>query len=386
MVSSPRETPRLPVSAVRGGSKRGMYRVKVVPSSGELSTVNAPPLCRTTPGHETSDHPVARSAARIERPPQRRGVEIRSADPDLEGDVRTRTERGVPRGEGLVHLGAAGAQAECRRREAGRPGHGRELEQDLLDVRRVGQHRLQTVRQLLVHLDRRCPRSGGLRSACRRRAGSGRAPAGRGAGRRLKARRWRDRIAARSAACRIWARSSRASGGERALVQQEPDVAQDAGQQVVEVVGDAAGELGDLAGPVELRQPLLQRPAIGHVDGAPAVAEELAAGPPGSARPGRGASGTRRPGAASGTRAAGGPGWRRPRRTRPGRRPGRRGAGTRPTATPASRTRGGPVNSVQRLVQVVARAVRPRGPQENREDVVAEARIAQGHADRVRQR
>ena len=54
-------------------------------------------------------------------------------------------------------------------------------------------------------------------------------------------------------------------GREGALVQQEGDVAQDAGEQIVEVVRDAAGELGDLAGAAELRETLLQGTAVGHV-------------------------------------------------------------------------------------------------------------------------
>ena len=75
-------------------------------------------------------------------------------------------------------------------------------------------------------------------------------------------------------------------GGERRLVQQQADVPQDPGEQVVEVVGDPARELGDLAGAVELHQPLLQCAPVGDVGGAPAVAEELARRDRGSAPPG----------------------------------------------------------------------------------------------------
>jgi hypothetical protein len=55
---------------------------------------------------------------------------------------------------------------------------------------------------------------------------------------------------------------------------------QDAGQQVVEVVRHATGELAELAGPAEVREPLCQGPPVRHVGRATAVAEKLAIGQP----------------------------------------------------------------------------------------------------------
>ena len=137
-------------------------------------------------------------------------------------------------------------------------------------------------------------------------------------------------------------------GSERALVQQQGDVAQDAGEQVVEVVRDAAGELGDLAGAAELREPLLQRPPVGDVGGAAAVAEELAVGA--VAR----LAGAEEPAVLAvlmqhaGTRAGPGRARPRPRRTPPATAPGRPGAGGPIQPQPSISATGRPVNSLQR--------------------------------------
>ena len=63
---------------------------------------------------------------------------------------------------------------------------------------------------------------------------------------RLKASSWRVRAAARSAACWMaWALSAQRMLFAARLLQQHLGVAADDGEQVVEVVGDAAGEPAD---------------------------------------------------------------------------------------------------------------------------------------------
>ena len=50
-----------------------------------------------------------------------------------------------------------------------------------------------------------------------------------------------------------------------AVVQQQLGVAENRGQQVVEVVGDAAGEPADALDLLRLHQPLFEQPAVGDV-------------------------------------------------------------------------------------------------------------------------
>ena len=106
-------------------------------------------------------------------------------------------------------------------------------------------------------------------------------------------------------------------GGEPRLLLQQRHVAQDAREQVVEVVGDAAGELADGLHPLRPDQALLELPAIGDVGAAPDQPAELAA---------RARSWAPRRRAASGTA-------RRCRRTRYSSRNGSRWATARPNCS-----------------------------------------------------
>ena len=85
--------------------------------------------------------------------------------------------------------------------------------------------------------------------------------------RRLKASSWRVSPAARSAACSIRATSPRASGESVGVLLQQGDVAQDSGEEIVEVVGDAVRQLGEALGALQLPHPLLALPSVGDVLG-----------------------------------------------------------------------------------------------------------------------
>ena len=132
----------------------------------------------------------------------------------------------------------------------------REVEQHLLELVRVREHavqlRLERVRRA------RGPRRSAVESIGVIPSTTSLSSRTRGwsTWRRLKASSWRVRIAARSAAAAIWS----SSGSELAVasVEQGLRVAADHGEQVVEVVGDAAGEAADRLEPLRLAQLLLE--------------------------------------------------------------------------------------------------------------------------------
>jgi hypothetical protein len=157
-------------------------------------------------------------------------------------------------------------------------------------------------------------------------------------------------------------------------------VAQDAGEQIVEVVGDPACQLGDLARPVELGQPVLQGAAVGHIGGAAGIAEELAS------RALHRIAETEQPSVLAvlvqhpELDAERAPGRDRGRVLRLERLAVFRVQGL----GPAPAQHGGHLAAGELRpapIQVVARAVRARGPEQSGEQVEGEARIRHGHAD-----
>ena len=82
---------------------------------------------------------------------------------------------------------------------------------------------------------------------------------------RLNASSWRTSVAARCAARLISRRSSRRGSSRLDLPHQQLGVADDGGEEVVEVVRDAAGELADRLHLLRLTQLLLEALPLGHV-------------------------------------------------------------------------------------------------------------------------
>ena len=103
------------------------------------------------------------------------------------------------------------------------------------------------------------------RSRCRARPRRRRARAGARICRRLKASSCRVSCAARSAALRISSISSRAVSTRARSREREIGVAEDGAEQVVEVVGDAAGEPADRLHLLRLAQLQLELATLGHV-------------------------------------------------------------------------------------------------------------------------
>ena len=90
-------------------------------------------------------------------------------------------------------------------------------------------------------------------------------------------------------------------GRERRVVQQQGDVAQDSGEQVVEVVGHAVRQLGEALGALQLPHPLLALPSVGDVLGDADQPGEASRRGGAEAPPCPRPSGTRRRHAADGT-------------------------------------------------------------------------------------
>ena len=130
----------------------------------------------------------------------------------------------------------------------------------------IGQHLRHRRRRDRAAAARRC-RSGGAPCATRSPTISLRSSAtGCSTCLRLNASNWRVSEAARSAACRI---SSTSAGHRRILlhaVRHQLGVAANRGQQVVEVVGDAAGQPADRLHLLRLAQLILELHAIADVD------------------------------------------------------------------------------------------------------------------------
>ena len=177
-------------------------------------TATWPPLCRAMPAIDdrSTSGPGRSAGRRIEHPRERLRVQVGPGVVHLEGDVRARPESraGSPRAPRPPGLGRCGGGAcrlpASRRGRARRAGGGPAPAGRDRPAPAPGRPRARGSPRPPVPTTWRIalivPETSWFRSRDR----------GASCGRRLKARRWRERVAARSAACRIWARSSRASG------------------------------------------------------------------------------------------------------------------------------------------------------------------------------